>query len=639
MMTRRAKAAAIAPDRRAPLRRAGWLAAGVLALAALAVGQARAQDEAVIVSHGYSNFGELKYPADYPHAAYVNPQAPKGGEISVWAQGNFDSFNVYTRKGVPVSGTDLLYEDLMISFADDPYGAYCYLCTTIEYPESLDWVVVNLREDITFSDGTPMTAEDVKFTVDLFLEQGIAEFRNIVEGFFKSVEVTGTHQIRFEFNESAPKRDRIGLVGLWNPFSKKWFEETGARLDESASTPFLGTGPYVVEDVDVGRSIVYARNPNWWGAEVPANVGRHNFDRVRIEYFADSDAAFEGFKAGAYTFRTETSSQDWATGYDFRAVENGWVVREEIPDGNVGTRLAWVFNLDKPQWQDPRVREALRLMFNFEWSNQTLFYGLYARPVSFWPNTELAATGTPTEAEAALLAPLVDEGLLEASILTDEAVVPPRQDPATNRPSRQTIREASRLLEEAGWQIGSDGLRRNAAGEVLDVLILQFNPQFDRVINPYIQNLSALGVRARLERVDTAQYVERRRSGDFDLTSHGFDMPFEPSIGLEQWFASKTADDSSRNLMRLRDPAVDRLIGHVVGASTLDELTTSVHALDRVLRAIGFDIPLWYNDETWVAYYDFYRHPEELPPLSVGNIDFWWFDAAAYDRLKAAGAF
>lgn len=635
MNTARAQASTLARSPARGLRRLGF---GVLVLAALAAAQARAQGE-VTVSHGFSNFGALKYPADFAHLDYVNPEAPKGGEISIWAQGNFDSFNNYARDGVPAALSTIGSESLLVGTADDPYASYCLLCTTVEYPQDLSFVTFNLRQDVTFADGTPMTAEDVAFSHELFTTQGIPEYRVIVEGFIREVEVEGPYRITFRFNEDSSVRDRVGVAGGTPVFSKAWFEATGTRLDRSTREPFMATGAYVLDSFDFNRRIVYRRNPDYWGADHPLRIGRSNFDRIRVEYFADSDAAFEGFKAGVYTFREETSVQTWATRYDFRAIDNGWVVREEIPDGNVGTRLAWVFNLDRPNWQDPRVREAIRLMFNYEWTNATLFFGLYSRPLSFWPNTDLAAEGPPSAEEVALLQPLVDEGLLEASILTDEAVVPPQNDPATNRPSRAVIREASRLLDEAGWETGSDGVRRNAQGQTLDLLILQFNPLFDRIINPYIQNLSALGVRARLERVDTAQYVERRRRGDFDLTSHGIQMDFEPSIGLEQWFASRTADDSSRNLMRLRNPAIDRLIGAVIAATTLDELRPAVHALDRALRHVGFDIPLWYNPESWVAYYDFYRHPETLPPLQVGELDFWWFDAEAHARLRAAGAF
>lgn len=615
------------------------LASGLAACLAVAIpGPVVAQGD-VTISHAYSNFGELKYPADFAHLDYVNPDAPKGGEISIWAQGGFDSFNQYASDGVPASLNTIGSESILTTTADDPYGVYCFLCTTLEYPEDLSFVTFNLRDEVTFSDGTPMTAEDVEFSFNLFLTQGILEYRTVVESYIDRVEVEGPHRITFHFTDTAPMRDRVSFAGGTPVFSKAWFERTGVRLDKSTQEPFMSTGAYVLDSFRFNSQVVYRRNPDYWGNDIPFNQGRNNFDRIRVEYFADTDAAFEGFKAGDYTFRTENSSQDWATGYDFTAVTNGWVKREEIPDGNVGTRLSWVFNLDRPNWQDPRVRDAIGMMFNYEWAKQTLQYGLYERPVSFWSNTELAATGTPGEGEVAILKPLVDEGLFDPSILTEEARVPVEHDPATNRPSRGIIRQAGKLLEEAGWITGDDGLRRNDKGEVLELRIIQFNPTYDRFISPFIENLALIGVRGRLDRIDISQYVERRRRGEFDMANQGFDMSFEPSGGLEQWFASKTADDSSRNLMRLRNPGIDRLLTTVIGAPTLEELKVSVHALDRALRFVGFDIPLWYNPDTWVAYYDFYRHPENLPPLSVGELDFWWYDAEAADRLKAAGAY
>lgn len=593
--------------------------------------------EDVIVSHGFSNFGELKYGPEEPFS-YVNVDAPKGGEVSISAQGNFDSFNIYTRKGVPAAQTQLLYEDLMIAAADDPYSLYCNLCETVEYPESLDWVIVNLREGITFSDGSPMTAEDLVFTVDLFLTQGIAEFRNVFSRYYQSVEAVGDRSVKFTFTPETPKRDRMGLVALWNPFSKAWFEETGARLDESQNEPFLGTGPYVLAEADFGRRIVYEKNPDWWGADLAINRGRFNFDRIRIEYFADSAAALEGFKAGEYTYRVENTSRIWATSYDFPAVENGYVIRETLPDGNITTAQGFIFNLRREKWQDPRVRDAVRMLFNFEWTNETLFYGLYQRPVSFWGGSDLAAEGVPEGEELAILQPLVEEGLLDAAILTEEAVVPPQNDPSQNLPQRRVLRRAANLLEDAGWVPGNDGMLRNEAGHTLDLVILQVSPAFDRIVNPYVENLRQVGINAKLERVDNAQYVERRRTGDWDLTNHSPGQGFEPSTGLKQWFSSETADDSSRNLMALRDPAVDRLIDVVIDAETLDELRPAVRALDRVLRAQGFWIAQWTNQEHWVAYWDMYGRPETLPPLALGTLDFWWHDADGYAALQAAGA-
>ncbi len=596
-------------------------------------------EDGFTVTHAYSNFGEVKYPAGFAHLDYVNPDAPKGGEISIATYGTFDSFNQYARDGVPAALNTITGESILSGTADDAYGSYCYLCTTMEYPEDRAWVVFNLRDDVHFSDGTPMTAEDVAFSFNLFLTQGISEYRNVVEGYIKSVEVLDPYKIKFTFTDQAPPRERIGFAGGTVVFSKTWFETTGTRLDEASDAPFLGTGAYLLDadKTKINERVVYKRDPNWWGINHPLNIGQNNFDTIRVEYFADPTAQFEGFKAGAYTFRNENVSKLWATGYDFPAVTDGSVIKAELPNQNIGYAQNFVFNLDRKKFDDIRVRKALGMMFNFEWSNDALFYGLYARVDSFWPGSDLAASGTPSDAEKAVLQPLVDQGLLDASILTDEAVMPPVNDAKQNQPSRAVYRAAGKLLDEAGWTVGDDGKRRNADGEVLSVVILEDNPQFDRIINPIVENMQALGVDAMLDRVDTAQYVERRRSGDFDLVGHGFSMGFEPGNGLEQWYGSSTADSSSRNLMRLRNPAVDALIPVISQANTLDELSTDVHAFDRVLRALSFTIPEWYKNVYTVAYYDIFDHPETMPPYDLGYLGFWWYDQAKADKLKAAG--
>lgn len=612
-----------------------WSGLALVAVTAVTLaGQAKGQE--LTISHGFSNFGELKYPADMTHLDYVNPDAPKGGEISTWSLGTFDSFNQYARDGNPAALNTIGSEALMTSTFDDPYGAYCFLCTTIEYPADLTFVTFNLREDVTFSNGTPMTAEDVEFSFNLFLEQGIPEYRRIVEGFIDTVEVEGPYRITFRFQDEASLRDRVGFAGGTPVFSKAWFEETGTRLDKATKSPFMSTGAYVLESFEPNRQVIYARNPDYWGEDLPMNKGRNNFDRIRFEYFADQTAGFEAFKTGAYLFRAEGDPKEWATGYKFENVNNGSVVLDTPTNGTVGQALSFVFNLDRPEWQDIRVREAISLMFNFEWSNKTLFFDLYERPASFWPNTDLAATGAPTEAELAILKPLVDEGLLDASILTDEVAQQVVQDADRNRPSRRILRQASKLLDEAGWEIGDDGKRRKD-GQLLELNVIQFNPLYDRVVNPFIENLKSLGVEGKLERIDRAQYIERRRKGDFDMTNHGFQMPFEPSIGLQQWFASKTADNSSRNLMRLRDAAVDKIIPNVIDATTLEGMKTAVHALDRVLVSMRFAVPQWYKKQHWLAYYDVYGRPEVQPPLAIGWTDFWWYDEDKAQKLRDAG--
>ena len=605
----------------------------------LATGAAFGESHELIETHAYVNFGEPVYGPDAEHLDYVNPDAPKGGAISSWTQSNFDSFNGYTRKGVAEATVlTVVPESILQATADDPYARYCYLCTTMEYPEDLSYVIFNLRDDVTWSDGTPLTADDVAFTNRLALEQGLPEYVNVVRGFVDTVEVLGPHRVRFNFTDEAPLRDRVSFAGGVSVFSQRDFEENGRRLDETQDRPFLGTGPYVLGDVDMGRSVTYVRDEDWWGADHWLNAGRWNFDSISVEVFADGSAALQGFIAGTYTFRNENSSKEWATSYNFPALDRGWVRKVELPDGSIGDAQGFVFNLRRERWQDPGVRDAVSMMLNFEWANETLFYGLYDRPESMWQNTDLQATGTATPEEAALLEPLVEEGLLDASILTDEARPAFANDAAQNQPGRRVRREAARLLEEAGWETGADGVRRKD-GQTLDLEILSVSPAFDRIINPYVENLQSIGVNARMNRVDVAQYTERRRNGDWDLVNHTLTQGYEPTVtALKQWFHSETAEDSSRNLMALSDPAVDRLVEAFADAETLDEVTVRARALDRVLRAYGFWIPQWYKDTHTVAYWDIYDHPEELPPLALGNIDFWWYDAEAHERLRAEGA-
>ena len=556
----------------------------------------------VTVSHGYSFFGDLKYPADFAHLEYVNPTAPKGGEISQWGFGTFDSFNGYARKGNSASLSSAPYETILTSFADDLTSSYCYLCKTLEYPESRNWAIFNLREDITFSDGSRLTADDVKFTFELFMDQGIPSYRAAVSGMVETIDVIDPFKIKFTFAADAPRRDVIDLAGGIPVFSKAWFEDTGARLDESTLTPFIGTGPYVLDSYEINERVIYVRRDDFWGEDIPINVGRNNFDSLRIEYFADSAAAFEGFKGGVYTFRSENSSKQWATSYDFGSIENGHVVKTELPNGNLAQAQAYVFNLRRDKFKDPLVREALSMMFNFEWSNEQLFYGLYDRVNSFWGNSNLEASGAPKGKEL----------------------------------SRKNLRKASALLDEAGWLVNDSGMREKN-GQAFTLEVLDSSPAFDRITNPMIENMKSLGIDARLNRVDPAQEMERSRSFDFDVTTHSMRMSLEPSSGLEQYFGTKAMDESSRNLMGLSDPAVDALIDLVVRSENKEELNHRIRVLDRVLRAKRFWIPQWFKSVHTVAYYDQYEHPDPLPPYALGEMDFWWYNSQKGSKLKAAG--
>lgn len=590
-------------------------------------------DEAITKTHGYNFFGELKYPADYKHLDYVNPDAPKGGEISIWTMGTFDSFNPYTRKGRAGALASAPFESLLEGTSDEVGTSYGLLAETLEYPEDQSWVIFNMRPEARFSDGTPVTADDVAFTYELFLNEGLASYRAILGQIVTGVEILGPHRVKYSFADDASRRDAIPIVGGLPVKSKAWFEKTGAKLDESRMEPAIGSGPYVLDSYDINKRITYKRNPDYWGNDLPFNKGRGNFDTIRVEYFADSNAAFEGFKSGSYTFRQENSSKSWATAYDFPALDEGHVIKTLLPDGGMATGQSYVMNLRRDKFDDIRVRQAVGLLFNFEWSNESLFYGQYARINSFWENSELAAAGMPSDAELALLKPIAD--LLPAGVIDGEAVMAPVSGNRTL--DRKNLRKASALLDEAGWIVGDDGLRRNAAGETLTIEIIEDSPTFDRVHLPFIDNLKAAGIDAIYSRIDPAQMTDRSRNYDFDMMVDQFPMSLEPSSGLKQYFGSETADQSVFNSMGLKSEAVDTLIEHVMNAQNKAELATSVKALDRTLRAYYFWVPQWFNDAYRVAYWDMYEHPETLPPFALGNLDFWWYNAEKAADLKAKG--
>ena len=604
------------------------VAAGLLAGAAQA-------DEATITANSITTFGDpAKYGADLTHFDYVNPDAPKGGEFSMASYGTFDSFNPYSQKGDAAVLATISYETMMEGTADEIGSIYCLICSSIEYPKDKAWVIFNLRPEVTFSDGSPLTAEDVVFTDDLFTTQGLVSFQAVKKIFIEKVETLDAHRVKYTFKADSPLRDRIQTAAGMPVMSKAWFTKSGARLDEPRMDPGIGSGPYMLDHFDVNQRVVYKRNPNYWGKELPNNAGRYNFDTIRVEYFGDPTAAFEGFKSGAFAFRNENSSKNWATGYDFPALQKGWVIKQTLANGSIATGQSFVFNLRRDKFHDVRVREAIGLMFNFEWSNKTLFYGLYARINSFWENSTLAASGLPTPEELALLAPYKDH--LPPGVLEQEAVMAPIS--GDNQLDRGNLRKASKLLDEAGWVTGDDGKRRNDKGDLLTVEFLDQDPSFDRVINPYVENLIKLGIDAKLSRVDDAQYTRRTRSFDFDVITHQLPTGEEPGAGLKQYFGSEGAKDAF-NEMGLADPTVDALITKVLEAPNRADLAVAVKALDRTMRAMHFWVPEWFKNTHTVAYYDMYEHPATMPPYALGEMDFWWYNADKAKALIAAGAF
>ena len=592
-------------------------------------------DNHIIKSHGISTFGELKYNSDFQHLDYVNPNAPKGGEVSIWAFGSFDSMHPYTTKGRSGSLSSIFFESLLTGTSDEIGSAYGLVAKSMEYPKDRSWVIFNMRPEAKFSDNTPLTAEDVMFSYKLLQEKGLPSFRAVIEKEIDTVEILGKHKIKFTFKKGIPTRDLPASAGSLPIFSKNYYEKSGADFEASTLTPGIGSGPYILDNLDVGQTINYKRNPEYWGANLPINIGRNNFDKIRVEYFADYNSAFEGFKGGSYTFRTEYMSKLWATGYDFPAIEKKWVTKKLLPSGDMAPGQSFIINLRKDKFKDIRVRKAIGLMFNFEWSNKTLFYDLYARINSFWENSDMAATGKPSKDELIILNSLkntLPSGIIDSDVA--EVSVS-----STKQLDRKNLRMASKLLDDAGWEVGDDGLRKNNSGATLDIEILNDSQAFTRIIEPFIENLKSLGVNAVHTKIDNAQMTERERSFDFDIVTGNFPMSFTPGSGLKQYFGSETADVSIFNKAGIKSEVIDELIEVVMAAKTRDELKVAVKTLDRVLRSYYFWIPQWFKDVHTVAYYDYYEHPENLPPYDMGLLDFWWINNEKYNELKNEGAF
>ncbi|MFN3207872.1 MAG: extracellular solute-binding protein [Roseovarius sp.] len=618
----------------------------IAALAATsALSQDEAQDETIIKSHGYSYFGDLKYPADYEHFSYVNPDAPKGGEISLALPGSFDSMNPYTRNGRASQLSTIMYESLLGQVlagsgslpGDDMNGLYGLVAHTVEYPEDKSWVIFHMRPEATFSDGTPVTAEDVAFSHNLLLDQGLKSYAEAVRKRIPKVEVLDEHTVKFYFADGISRRsliDQVGTVPIW---SKAWYEETGARLDEPRLEVSPGSGPYVLDEVEPNRRVVFRRNPDYWGWDLPINKGRHNFDTIRLEYFADSTAAFEAFKAGEVTYRTEADPKLWDSAYRFPAANKGWVKLESIPNGSPPSMTGIVFNTRREALKDKRVREAVALMFNFEWTNESLFAGLYEQQRSFSTGTPLEATGLPEGDEKAFLESLGD--VVPEEVMTEEPWVPHESD-AARLTSRKNTRAALRLMEEAGYTVGDGGKMRNADGKVLTLNFLlnaSGQPTEKAVAENFVANLQSLGIDARVQAVDSAQYTKRERDHDYDLVFDGYPALMGTGTGLAQRFGSEAADDLF-NPAGLRSPMVDQIIAESLMTESQEEEDMTIRALDRALRHEFMLIPDGYAPDYWVAYWDQYAHPEEIPPYLLGTLDFWWYDAEKGAKLREAGA-
>jgi microcin C transport system substrate-binding protein len=604
-----------------------------------------ASEEEIIRSHGYSFYGDLKYPADYPHFDYVNPVAPKGGQITLSARGTFDGFNRFAWRGNAESDSGVVAEAM---FAEMPWGggapadsitdSYCLIAREVEYPKDKTWCVFHMRDDVVFRDGSPLRAQDAAFTHNLFLEQGIRSYSRAVKERISGVEVIDDHTLRYTFADGISRRSLIGQVGGTPIFSEEWYKQTGERLDEPSVLSPMASGPYQVGDYEFNRFVVYERNPNYWGWDHPANVGRHNFDRIRVEYFSDATAEFEAFKAGVYTFRTEGSTKQWATGYNFPAIDRGDVKKEAIPRGTAPNNSGIIFNTMRAPLDNRTVRHALSLAFNFEWTKESLQFDLTTQRDSFVQGQEWEAKGAPEGDELVFLQSLGN--VVPAEMLTEDVVMP-HTSKASTPIDRRNKRAALKLFEEAGWTVNDAGQMVDASGAQmsLDFLVLS---SWDETrlasIDAFVKTLANWGIKVKADKVDSAQGQQRFLDKDYDLI-HTRILTFSTaSTSLRQLFGSKTAEVSSYNPSALRNDMVDAIIDKALAAQTRAEEITALKALDRALRYEQIIVNAGYVPEAWVAYYDMFERPEKLPPYAVGLLDFWWLNPEKEAALKASGA-
>ena len=593
----------------------------LLALSIAAEGMAQAAP-----SEGLSLFGDLKYKPGFTHFDYANPQAPKGGTMRFSAIGTFDTLNPFVINGVPAEGINLVFDTLSVASEDEPASEYGLVAKTIDLaPDKLS-VLYTLRKEARFHDGAPMTPADVIWTFETLRTKGLPSYRQYYRDVTKVVK-EGENGVRFYF-KSAKNRELPQILGEMPVLSKAYW--SGRDFTKTTLTPPLGSGPYTIKSLDPGRSITYSRVENYWGADLPVNKGRYNVETIRYDYYRDATIALEAFKAGQYDVRLENSSKDWATGYDCPALRAGLIKKEQIPNSLPVGMQGLGYNLRRPVFQDPRVRQALAYAFDFEWSNKNLFYGAYQRTRSYFDNSELAATGVPQGEELKILDRF--RGKIPDAVFTTE-YHPPKYDGSGN--IRDGLRKALKLLMEAGWTFKNEKLVNTKTGQPFDFEILLDNPQFERIVLPFADNLKRMGITARIRTVDTAQYQRRMDTFDYDMTVVVFSESLSPGNEQREFWGSAAADEKgSRNFLGIKSKVIDTLIEGLIEAPDRASLVTYTRALDRVLQYGYYVIPQFHLAAFRVAYWDKFRRPPISPKYGVG-FDTWWVDQSAEKSVEA----
>ena len=587
-------------------------------------------------THGLSIFGDLALPPDFKSFAYVNPQAPKGGQIVLQPSGGganvnpttFNSFNVFILKGDGATGMGAIFDSLMVGNSDEPDALYGLVAKKIwASADKLTYRFV-LRQEARFHDGTPLTAHDVVFSLNILKEQGHPAIAQSLRD-LESTMAEADDIVRVTLKKGHSREAILAVAG--QPiFSAAYYGKHA--FNETTLEPPLGSGPYKVASFDAGHFIAFERVADYWGKDVPANVGQNNFDTIRYEYFADRKVAFEAFKAAVFTFREEFTSAVWATQYNFAAVKDGRVKRETLPDQlPLGTQ-AWFLNVRREKFKDIRVREALEQCFDFEWTNRNIMYGLYSRTVSYFQNSPMMASGKPSAQELAILAPF--KAKLPAAVFGD-VPVPPVSDGSGE--DRALLHKANDLLLTAGCKRDGDNLLL-PDGKPFEIEFLDFDNALEPHTAPFIRNLNLLGITARFRVVDPAQYKERTDNFDYDVVTSRFGLGLTPGEAMRAYFGSQVANvPGSYNISGIADPVVDALIEEALTVDTREKLTYICRCIDRILRAGHYWVPMWNKPNHLVAYWDLFSRPARSAKYDIGVVSTWWYDTAKAARVQLPG--
>lgn len=606
----------------------GLLKTSAIALFALGCATSFSIAETVktVKSHGLSLAGPLKYGPDFKHLEYANPDAPKGGTLRMSAIGGFDNLNPYISRGNSASGLGLTFQTLMTQPNDDPSTEYGLVAETVEVAEDLSFAIFNMHPEARFHDGTPITADDLIFSLKMVKEKGTPLFRYYYANIAEAIALS-PNRIRFNFS-GPPNRELPQIVGQLLPIlSKKHFENR--KFEETTLDPILGSGPYKVKEFEANRYIVYERVNDYWGKDLPINKGRYNFDEIRYDFYRDTSVLLEAFKAGEYDFRSENSAKNWATGYKFPALDNGLVIKEEIPSKTPAGQQGFAYNLRKEKFRDPALREALNYAFDFEWLNKNIFYDQYIRTNSFYFNSVMAATGEPGPEELKILEPYRDQ-------IPARVFGPAFSNPVTDGSgrNRDALRQAKKILKKAGWNVKDGKLINPNSGKPLEIEFLMYDQNSLRIIGPFIKNLEKLGVTSTSRIVDTAQYTERVRNYDFDIITSTFWQTISP--GNEQrefWGSAAGKRPGSRNVMGIDNPVVDALIENLIAAPDYESLKYASRALDRVLSWNFYIIPQFTAAYDRIAYWNKFGKTD-INPSEGPDVTAWWIDVEKEKALE-----